>query len=106
MSTSKTPAQKTIAPFKSDRAAKQAMTRAEKAYVDARCVANCAYREAMENPAIESPLEYQAEKQAEADRAWEYAQAVYNQARSQGFWVKSWHFGPNPTRDLIAANMD
>lgn len=103
MNTTKTPA--AVKPFKSNLAAKQAMTKAEKAYVDARCAANCAYRDAMEMEGV-NPSEYHQQKQAECDAAWDYAQAVYDQAKAQGFWVKSWHFGSNPTRDLIAANMD
>ncbi len=32
---------------------------------------------------------------------------IWFAANAQGFWVKSWDFqASNPTRDLIAANMD
>lgn len=48
------------------------------------------------------------EKEARAieDAAWAQMKAVYEQAIAQGFWVNSYHLGHNPTRDLIAANMD
>lgn len=44
--------------------------------------------------------------EAAADAAFAKLAAIYDQATAQGFWIKSWHFGHNPTRDLIAANMD
>jgi hypothetical protein len=92
--------------FKSDRAAKMAMTKAERAYVEAKHAAVCAYGDAMANPELGSPLDYHEKKRVEADLAWEKAHEVYQAARAQGFWVKSWHFGSNPTRDLILNNMD
>ena len=94
-----------IKPFKSERAAKMAMTKAEKAYEAAMLASNRAYREAMEMDGVD-PSEYHAQKQAERDAAWEVMQGVYSQAQAQKFWVKSWYCGSNPTRDLIAANMD
>ncbi len=91
--------------FKSERAAKMAMTKAEKAYVEALGVAGRAYRDAMGMPGVD-PIEYWREKEALRDQPYKAALAVYEQAKSQGFWVRSWHFGYNPTRDLIAANID
>ena len=44
--------------------------------------------------------------EAVADAAFTKLRAIYDQATAQGFWISSWHFGCNPTRDLIAANMD
>lgn len=43
---------------------------------------------------------------ADAKPYFDAMEAIYNQAKAQGFWIRSWHFGTNPTRDLIAANMD
>lgn len=45
---------------------------------------------------------------AEAKRhaAWDAMKAIYDAADAQKIFIKSWHFGCNPTRDLIAANMD
>ena len=96
-----------VKSFKSERAAKVAMTKAEKAYETARDAVNAvswAYRDGGMTWDDFLAKEKAAEKVK--DVAWAYAQAVYDQARSQGFWVRSWHFGVNPTRDLIAANMD
>jgi hypothetical protein len=93
----------TVKPFASARAAKMAMSKAEKAYsaaLNARNVAKCGpwteAREAAVNAA-----------EAEVQAAAAMGRAVYAQARAQGFWVDSWHFADvNPTRDLITANID
>lgn len=92
--------------FKSQLAAKQAMTKAERAYTDARCEANGAYGRAMQDPSIADPHAYDKASKARASAAYDRMQAIYDQARIQGFWVKSWWCGPNATRDLVAANMD
>ncbi len=91
--------------FKSRRAAQIHMTRAERAYVDAMVASNCAYLTAMQ-AGHPSPLTYCEEMQARRDEACDKAVAIYRAAIQQGFWVRSWHFGSNPTRDLIAANID
>ena len=91
--------------FKSERAAKMAMTKAENAYVEAMRAANCAYQDAMGMEGVD-PLEFMRQKETERVAAYAVGEAIYNQARAQGFWVKSWYFGSNVTRDLIAANMD
>lgn len=91
--------------FKSRRAAQIHMTKAERAYVEANVRANCAYHTAIE-AGHESPLTYCDEMRAESDAAFDRASAIYQAATQQGFWVRSWHFGVNPTRDLIHANMD
>ena len=94
--------------FKSDRAAKMAMTKAEKAYVatrDARHDAQHAYwRDGSSDRS--KTAEALAEAEAAYTKALDHAEAVYAGAKAQGFWVRSWHFGPNTTRDLIQANMD
>lgn len=46
------------------------------------------------------------EAEAVADAAFAKLRLIYTTATAQGFWISSWHFGCNPTRDLIAANMD
>lgn len=94
--------------FKSDRAAKMAMTKAEKAYVAARGArqeAQHAYWRDAVNDRSET-AEALASAEAAYTKALDHAEAVYAGARAQGFWVRSWHFGPNTTRDLIQANMD
>lgn len=102
----------TIKPFKSALAAKQAMTKAEKAWVEANHAARCCYGNCMENldkvnmTAAEITAE-QKRLNAVAVELSAKAQAIYAQAKAQGFYVSSWHFSDcNPTRDLIAANMD
>lgn len=91
--------------FKSRRAAQIHMTKAERAYVEAMVRANCAYHTAIE-AGHEDPLAYHDAMQDERSAAWQRANAIYQAASEQGFWVRSWHFGSNPTRDLIHANMD
>jgi hypothetical protein len=98
----KTPA---IKPFKSDRAAKMAMTKAEGAYEDALRADADARRESWKLDCDEGRAMRDA-AEAALDVAREYAEAVYAQAQAQGFWVRSQHFGYNPTRDLILANID
>lgn len=103
----KTPA---IKPFKSDRAAKMAMTKAERAYNEAQTATGGYYGRCVQDPnnhqTTEEILADLRKLEALRDQAHDYAAAVYEQARSQGFWVKSWCFGYNPTRDLIHANID
>ena len=97
-------------PFKSAMAAKFAMAKAEKAYSDARCRANSAYRDAMAMDKLpegfESCSDYHDAMEAAASAAYDVGAAVYAKAKAEGHWVKSWYFGHNPTRDLIAANID
>lgn len=93
-------------PFKSERAAKLAFTKAEKAYVatlDAYNAANHAGREKGFNDEIFAAIR-KAEDAKKA--AYDAAEGVYKKVRAEGYFVKSWYFGTNPTRDLIAANMD
>lgn len=91
--------------FKSQRAAQMAMTKAEKAYEAAASKTHSAYRDAMEAGNVD-PLEASIAASKARDEAYAFGAAVYDQAKAQGFWVRCWHFGSNPTRDLIAANMD
>jgi hypothetical protein len=101
----------TAKTFKSRRAAQLAMTKAEKAYVAAIAEDRAALSNWVATP-CNVPERVEA---ADARRnaalvgiklACEHAQAIYSQAFKQGFFVRSWHFGCNPTRDLIAANID
>ena len=94
-----------VKPFKSERAAKIAMTKAEKAYTDAMIASNCAYRDAMNSDNVD-PIAASDAANAARVTAYEFGAAVYAQAKSQNFYVRSWHFGENATRDLIAANID
>lgn len=96
----------TVVPFKSERAAKIAMTKAEKSYTAALCAAGCAYSDAMQMDGVD-PMTYSKEKGALRDAAADHGRAVYAQAKAQGFYVRSWYFSDcNPTRDLIANNCD
>ena len=91
--------------FKSQRSAQMAMTKAERAYTDACRKANVAYRDAMASDA-DPMVAHDAAVKARAE-AWDRGSSVYAAAKSQGHWVRSWHFSDsNPTRDLIAANID
>lgn len=102
-------------PFKSARAAKMAYTKAEKAWDAKRSEGHAARaticRTMREQGSMASD-DYRAcvatEKRCEAEAAvlFETARAIYNRAKEQGFYINSWHFGYNATRDLIAANMD
>lgn len=91
--------------FKSQRAAQMAMTKAEKAYTNACRAANVAYRDAMASDA--DPMAAHDAAVKARSEAWDHGAAVYSAAKTQGYWVLSWHFSDsNPTRDLIAANID
>lgn len=92
-------------PFKSERAAKIAMTKAEKAYMVTLGKAGSAYCDAMNTPGAD-PIEESRKAEAARTAAYEHGEAVYESAKASGFYVRSWYFGPNVTRDLIAANMD
>lgn len=90
--------------FKSERAAKLAMTKANKAYDEAIQARNAYSNEPGGwNEERFAGLRKLEQKMSEA---YEAGKKVYDAARAQGFWVHSYHFGHNPTRDLIAANMD
>jgi len=109
----------TVKPFKSERAAKMAYTKAENAWKTAGasrvrhtedhlrpwpCVEDSDVGDwADEARAV---IAKGKELQSAEDGAFEAMRAIYDQAKTQGFWIDSWHFGHNPTRDLIAANMD
>lgn len=92
--------------FKSDRAAKIAYTKAEKAAkaADERVAARVrvARSEGYDTEACSEirRLEFDAEQ------AWGEARAIYKAAIAQRFYVHSSKFGYNVTRDLIRANMD
>jgi hypothetical protein len=107
--TTKTETTKTaivIKPFKSQRAAQMMMTKVEKAYGEACGRSGSAYRDAMQMDGVD-PMKAHDDARIAREAAWELGCAVYAQAKTQGFWVRSWHFSDcNPTRDLIAANMD
>lgn len=102
-------------PFKSERAAKSAYTKAERAWMakgNEGATARDTIRETMRTVGSMDSAEYEALKatetrcEEEARVMFAAMEAIYVQATAQGFYVKSWHFGHNPTRDLIAANMD
>lgn len=101
--------------FKSERAAKMAYTKAENAWKAKRDEASAAkwkVRDTMREQGSMDSAEYDRltalEKscEEEAKALFDVMRAVYEQATAQKFFVSAWHFGTNPTRDLIAANMD
>lgn len=110
MKTQTTPAAMT---FKSELAAKMAYKKAEKAAL----VTRNASHFVDESVNVVLPWDGTEERAAEREAfmkaiiaadvsAWAHARCIYDAARAQGFWIKSWHFGYNATRDLIAANID
>ncbi len=99
--------------FKSELAAKMAYKKAEKAALATRTVAQFVDQAANAALPWDGTEKRAAEREAfmkaiiAADvSAWAHARCIYDAARAQGFWIKSWHFGYNATRDLIAANID
>jgi endogenous inhibitor of DNA gyrase (YacG/DUF329 family) len=104
--------------FKSLRAAKIAYTKAENAWEAARSAYNKFHNENRPFACVDdSDVGEWADEarrvnvkdkelSAAQDAAWDNMKAVYDAAHAQGFYVYSWHFGANATRDLIAANMD
>lgn len=92
--------------FKSERAAKMAYTKAEKAWEAKRAAVNSQTYEFRKDGWNSERFAIVRALEAEAEVARDAAQTVYNAARAQGFYVRSYYFSVNPTRDLIAANMD
>lgn len=88
----------TAKPFKSSRSAKTAMTKAIRAYDDARNVWATANFE-RDFAARDAATHLVAD-------AFDAMSAVYNAAQAQGFWVRCIHCDGNPTSTLIAQNMD
>jgi hypothetical protein len=107
-----------VKQFKSERAAKSAYTKAEKAHFSARNTLNAWKQEQGALPYVEESdvgewadearaiLAKLAELTKAVDDAFEAMRQIYEMAQSQDFFVSSYHFGHNPTRDLIAANID
>jgi uncharacterized protein (DUF1800 family) len=106
-----------LPPFKSERAAKMAYTKAENTWKAMTAVSsNLTWERRRKMQGDDESMdwaEYQEyeRKIAEADAAahvlFEKMREIFNQAESQ--WKHSmptWYFGNNPTRDLIRANMD
>lgn len=139
--------QSTTKPFKSERAARIAFGKAERAWKTAQseriAVKNATNEERdaawsptaeervkldaleAEYKAIEGPARYASEawishcdlmnaisdrplKVAEAreDAAWDAMKAIYDAAKAQGIFIRSYELNYNPTRELIAANID
>jgi hypothetical protein len=92
--------------FKSERAAKMAYTKSDKAYEEARSAVNRQRNEFNKDGWNEERFAIVRALEAKAEESRLASKAVYDQATAQGFWIDSYHFGTNPTRDLIAANMD
>lgn len=83
--------------FISKRAAQIAMTKAEKAYKSA---ISAFYDSLRRGDGLYDKL------QADIETARLHGVEVYDSARAQGFYVQSYHFGYNATRELISDNVD
>lgn len=92
--------------FKSDRAARIAYGKAERAWETARSAKNSARYECIKDGVPEDFAEQMAPHEAAEAAAYDKMVAVYEAAKAQGIWISSYHLGHNPTRDLIAMNMD
>ena len=46
------------------------------------------------------------EARAVEDAAWDAMKAIYDAAKAQGIFIRSYELNYNPTRELIAANID
>ena len=101
--------------FKSNRAAKMAYTKAENAHnakKNEEATARETYRDhfrthgSMDSAQYEALLATEKRCKEEAAVLFETMREIYNQATSQGYFLPTWHFGTNATRDLIHANMD
>ncbi len=93
--------------FKSERAAKMANTKATRVYEAAKSLANV--RQAWDaEREIWMPLEWGLleERRALATKAFEHMAELYGAAKAQGYFVSNWYLGHNPTRDLVAMNID
>lgn len=102
--------------FKSERAARAAYTKAENDWKKVRELATDLTwerrRKMQEQGGSMDSEEYReydrriAQAEEETRVRYAAAKAVYAAATAQGIFVKSYHFGHNPTRDLIAQNID
>lgn len=92
--------------FKSDRAAKIAYTKAEKAAKAAEDLVAARVRVARNEGYDTEAFSEIRRLELDAEQLWDEARAIYNAAREQRFYVHSYKFGYNATRDLIRANMD
>jgi len=103
-------------PFKSNRAAKTAYTQKKNAW-EAKRTEGWEARDTIRNTMRETgsmpKAEYEALEatqnrcESEAKALYEELRAIYTQAVDvQGFYLDTWEFGNNPTRELIRNNMD
>lgn len=95
-----------IKPFKSARAARIAFGKAERAWETARG-ARINTEHSTRSGGV--PLNFEQVlapfKKAEA-AAYRLMVAIYEQAKRQDIYIRSWELGNNPTRDLIRQNID
>lgn len=94
------------APFKSEHAAKCAYRAAERKFEAARDAYNAVLGSGRESGFCDEVFDKLRVADEAKKAAYDAAEVVYKKVRAEGYYVKSWHFGVNPTRDLIAANMD
>lgn len=83
----------------SKRAAQIAMTKAEKAY-------KAAIGTFYDSRGLDTYLKTYDTLQTNIETARLHGVKVYDSARAQGFYVQSYHFGYNATRELINDNVD
>ncbi len=94
--------------FKTERAAKLANTKATRAYEEAKSLSNVRVEWDAESEAW-LPLDWDTvvvPRREAATKAFERMSEVYEAVLAQGYFVSNWHLGTNPTRDLIAQNID
>ncbi len=93
--------------FKSERAARIAYGKAERAMKATRGAANVSYTlDPVTGERVLIDLAVLKSMRDDADEKAAAAFAVYQAAHAQGFWISSYYFGENTTRDLISANID
>ncbi len=96
-----------VLTFKSDRAARIAFGKAERAWEETREPARFAGDEARKAGKSYEEAQEILEKAQRIERA-AYAKAagIYNAAREQGIWIRSYEFNYSATKELIAMNID
>jgi hypothetical protein len=92
--------------FKSHRAAKIAFGKAERAYEAARSARIDAHHAAIAGGYGETYDAEIAPFNAAENAAFAHMEAVWTAAKDQNFYCHSYHLGHNPTRELIARNID
>ena len=95
-----------IKPFKSDRAARIAFGKAERAWESARSARiNTEHGTRSGGVPVNFDEIMRPLRKAEDD-TYRVMVAIYEQAKKQNIYIRSYELGVNPTRDLIRQNID